>query len=209
MIANRGERHPTGARSRRLRALRRVTKPRCGLVETRNTLHLAVRRAPAWLPGLCLVPLDATDPHATTIVHRMMRTHRHFRRIRAMMRAISSTTHRCRRRCAPLPGQQQVPAAEHVERQVAELIIIVMEEAAFLPAVQRPIGVVEVEHDLARRTHAPPKKLDQQFINPRPVAIDLVILRSVAPRRVLRLSVLLPARYRLMVGLGTQAEGYG
>ena len=88
---------------------------------------------------------------------------------------------------APLPGQQQVPAAEHVERQVAELIIIAMEEAAFLPAVQRDVGVVEVEHDLARRTVMRlQEKLDQQFINPRPVAIDLVILRSVAPRRVLQ-----------------------
>ena len=88
---------------------------------------------------------------------------------------------------APLPGQQQVPAAEHVERQVAELIIIAMEEAAFLPAVQRDVGVVEVEHDLARRTVMRlQEKLDQQFINPRPVAIDLVIFRSVAPRRVLQ-----------------------
>ena len=61
-----------------------------------------------------------------------------------------------------------------------------MEEAPLLPAVQRDVGVVEVEHDLARRTVMRlQEKLDQQFINPRPVAIDLVILRSVAPRRVL------------------------
>ena len=62
-----------------------------------------------------------------------------------------------------------------------------MEEAAFLPAVQRDVGVVEIEHDLARRTVMRlQEKLDQQCINPRPVAIDLVILRSVAPRRVLK-----------------------
>jgi len=35
-----------------------------------------------------------------------------------------------------------VPTAEHVERQVAVLIIIAMEEATFLLAVQRDVGVV-------------------------------------------------------------------
>ena len=80
---------------------------------------------------------------------------------------------------APLPGQQQVPAAEHVERQVAVLVVIAVEEAAFLPAVQRDVGVVEIEHDLARRTLMRlQEKLDQQRIDLRPVAIDLVILRS-------------------------------
>ena len=67
---------------------------------------------------------------------------------------------------APLPRQQQVPAAEHVERQVAVFIIMAVEEAAFLPAVQRDVGVVEIEYDLARCTVMRlQEKLDQQFIN--------------------------------------------
>jgi hypothetical protein len=66
----------------------------------------------------------------------------------------------------PLPGQQQVATAEHVERQVAVLVIIAVEEAAFLPAVKRNVGVVEIEHDLAWRTLVRLEiKLDQQSID--------------------------------------------
>ena len=53
---------------------------------------------------------------------------------------------------APLAGQQQVPTAEHVERQITVLLIIAVEEPAFLPATQRDVGVVQIKHDLAQRT---------------------------------------------------------
>ena len=86
----------------------------------------------------------------------------------------------------PLPGQQQMPAAEHVERQVAVFVIITMEEPAFLSAVQRNVGIVEIEHDFARRTLMRlQEKLDQQRVNLWPVTIDPVILRCVASGRVL------------------------
>ena len=86
----------------------------------------------------------------------------------------------------PPPGQQQMPAAEHVERQVAGRVIITMEEPAFLSAVQRNVGIVEIEHDLARRTLMRlQEKLDQQRVNLWPVTIDPVILRGVAFGRVL------------------------
>jgi hypothetical protein len=52
----------------------------------------------------------------------------------------------------PLAGQQQVPAAEHVKRQIAEFVVVAMEEPTFLLAVERNVGVVEIQHDLARRT---------------------------------------------------------
>ena len=88
---------------------------------------------------------------------------------------------------APLAGQQQVPTAEHVERQVAVLIVIAVEEPAFLCAVQRNVGVVEIQHDLARCTLMRIKEqIDQQRIDLRTVAIDLVILRCMASRRVLQ-----------------------
>ena len=67
-----------------------------------------------------------------------------------------------------------MPAAEHVERQVAVRVIITMEEPAFLSAVQRNVGIVEIEHDLARRTLMRlQEKLDQQRVNLWPVTIDL------------------------------------
>ena len=39
----------------------------------------------------------------------------------------------------PLAGQQQVPTAEHVERQVAVFFIVAVEEAALLLPVQRNV----------------------------------------------------------------------
>jgi hypothetical protein len=50
----------------------------------------------------------------------------------------------------PLAGQQQVPTAEHVERQVAVFFIVAVEEPSLLLAVQRDVSVVEIQHDLAR-----------------------------------------------------------
>jgi len=60
-------------------------------------------------------------------------------------------------------------------------------EAAFLHAEERDVGVVEIEHDLARRTLMRLKeKIDQQRIDLRAVAIDLVVLHAVALRRMLK-----------------------
>ena len=47
-------------------------------------------------------------------------------------------------------GCQQVLAAEDVERQVAVAIVIAVKEPAFLMAVQRVVGGIEIEDDLLR-----------------------------------------------------------
>ena len=52
---------------------------------------------------------------------------------------------------APQLGRQQMPAAEHVERQIAVAVVIAVEEPALLVAVQRIVGGIEVEDDLRRR----------------------------------------------------------
>jgi hypothetical protein len=86
----------------------------------------------------------------------------------------------------PLPRQQQMPTAEHVERQIAVLVVVAVEEAAFLHAEERNVGVVEIEHDLARRTLVRlEEKIDEKRVDPRSVAVDLVILRAMALGRVL------------------------
>ena len=57
------------------------------------------------------------------------------------------------------------------------------EKPAFLSAVQRNVGIVEIEHDLARRTLMRlQEKLDQQRVNlwPATITIDPVILRGMA-----------------------------
>ena len=43
-----------------------------------------------------------------------------------------------------------MPAAEHVQRQVAVAVIVAVEEAPFLVAVERIIGGVEIEDDPLR-----------------------------------------------------------
>src|SRR6202034_1413819 len=62
-----------------------------------------------------------------------------------------------------------------------------MEEATLLHAVERDVGVVEINHDLARRAlMGLDEQIDQQCIDLRAVAIDLVILRAMPLRRVLK-----------------------
>ena len=84
-----------------------------------------------------------------------------------MIRAASSTAPALPATFAHLPGQQQVPAAEHIERQIAVFVVVGVIEAALLHAVQRDVGIVEIEHDFARRPSCafPAKEIDQQRID--------------------------------------------
>jgi hypothetical protein len=62
-----------------------------------------------------------------------------------------------------------------------------VEEPAFLLAVQRDVGVVEIQYDLARCALMRfEEKIHQQRIDPRTIAIDLVILRRMASRCMLQ-----------------------
>ena len=76
-----------------------------------------------------------------------------------------------------------------------------MEEAAFLLAVQRNVSVVEIQHDLPRRTRMRiEEQINQQRIDLRPVTVDLVILRRMAPWRVLQAIERALTGQRLAVG---------
>jgi len=76
-----------------------------------------------------------------------------------------------------------------------------VEEAALLLAVQRDVGVVEIKHDLARCAIMRfEEKIHQQRIDLRIVAIDLVILRRMPPRRVLQAIERALAGQRFAVG---------
>ena len=61
---------------------------------------------------------------------------------------------------APQLGRQQMPAAEDVERQVAVAVVIAVEEPAFLMAMQRIVGRIEIEHDLPWRLRV---RLEEQI----------------------------------------------
>ena len=79
----------------------------------------------------------------------------------------------------PELGRQQMPAAEHVKRQVAVAIIVAVEEAAFLIAVQRVVRGVEVEDDLLGRPVVRlEQQVDEQGLDRRGLMCDLVILRG-------------------------------
>lgn len=81
-------------------------------------------------------------------------------------------------------GGEQVPAAEHVERQIAPAIVIAVEEPALLVAVQGIVGRVEVENDLRRRLAVRvEEQLDEQPLDRRPVMADPVVARRPARRR--------------------------
>ena len=82
-----------------------------------------------------------------------------------------------------------------------------MEEAAFLLAVQRNVGVVEIQHDLARCALMRfEEKIHQQCIDLRIVTIDLVILRRMPPRRVLQAIECAFAGQRFAVGPQHRAQ---
>jgi len=69
-----------------------------------------------------------------------------------------------------------MPAAEHVERQVAVAVMAAVKEPAFLVAVQRVVGRVEVENDLFGRLGVGlDEDVDKQGLDRRRVVADLVI----------------------------------
>ena len=63
-------------------------------------------------------------------------------------------------------GDQQLPAAKRVQRQEAVPVVISVEEAPGLMAVNGVVGRVEVNHQLARRaTVRGDELLDQDLVN--------------------------------------------
>src|SRR6476661_4155522 len=70
-------------------------------------------------------------------------------------------------------------ATEHVERQITVSVVIAVEEPAFLMPVQRVIGGIKVENDLARRLVVRIQELrHQQRLDGGRVVADLVIARG-------------------------------
>ena len=62
-------------------------------------------------------------------------------------------------------GAQQLLAAEHVQRQVAVAVVVAVEEAALLLAVQRVVGGVEVQHQfLGGDLEAGDELIDQHLV---------------------------------------------
>jgi hypothetical protein len=75
-----------------------------------------------------------------------------------------------------------MPPAEDVERQIAVAIIIAMEELAFLIAMQRVVGGIEVEDDLLRSLPMGlQEKIHEQVFDRGRVVADLVITRRFRP----------------------------
>ena len=76
----------------------------------------------------------------------------------------------------PQLGRHEMPAAEHIQRQIAVAIVITVKEPAFLMAMQRVVGGVEVEHDLPGRPCVRlEEQVDEQGLDRRRVVADLVV----------------------------------
>ena len=79
-------------------------------------------------------------------------------------------------------GRQQMPPTEDIERQVAVIVVIAVEEAPLLMPVQRIIGGVEIEDDLFRRHDMRVEKdIDQQPLDRRRIVAEFVIARGFRP----------------------------
>ena len=79
-------------------------------------------------------------------------------------------------------GRQQMPAAEHIKRQIAVIVVIAVKEALFLVPVQRVVGGVEIKDDLRRdRGMGVEKEIDEQAFDFRRVIADPVITRRFRP----------------------------
>jgi hypothetical protein len=77
---------------------------------------------------------------------------------------------------------RNMPAAEHVERQIAVAVVIAVEETPFLMPVQRVVGGVEIEGDLWRcRRMGVEKQVDKQSLDRGRVITDLVITGRLWP----------------------------
>jgi hypothetical protein len=75
-----------------------------------------------------------------------------------------------------------MPAAEHVERQIAVVVVIAVEETLFLMPVQRIVGGVPIEGDLRWRRRVGIEKLvDKQPLDRRRVIADLVVAGRLRP----------------------------
>jgi hypothetical protein len=93
-----------------------------------------------------------------------------------MIRMTSSTAPAEASIRAPELGCEQLPAAENVQRQVAVAIIVAMEEAAFLTAVQRVVGGIQVEDDPLRNPRMGlEEQVDQPPLDGGAVVPDLVV----------------------------------
>src|SRR5512132_2508290 len=87
---------------------------------------------------------------------------------------------------APQLGREQMSATEDVERQIAVTVVVAVKEAAFLMAVQRVIGRVEIEHDRARRHGmGVEEQIHEQALDRLPIVPDLVIALRRSVRSVL------------------------
>ena len=69
-----------------------------------------------------------------------------------------------------------MPAAEHIQRQIAVAVVVAVEEPALLMAVQRIVGRVEVEDDLSGRPIVRlEEQVDEQGLDRRRVVADLLV----------------------------------
>lgn len=82
----------------------------------------------------------------------------------------------------PQLGAQKVIAAEDVERQVAVVAVVAVEEPPLLVAVQGIVRGIQIQHDLFGRSGVRAhEQLDEQRLDRHRIVADLVIARRLRP----------------------------
>jgi hypothetical protein len=77
---------------------------------------------------------------------------------------------------AALPDQKQMATTEHIQRQIAVIVVVAVEVASLLIAEQRYVGGVQVQDDAPRRLPMGfDEQVHQQSIRLALIEVDLVI----------------------------------
>ncbi len=104
-----------------------------------------------------------------------------------------------------------MPAAEHIQRQIAVAVVVAVEEPALLMAVQRVVGGVEVEDDLSGRPspcRSPcvrlEEEVDEQRLDRRSVVADLLVAGGDLAREFQPVQRRLAGNRRAILALGLQ-----
>jgi hypothetical protein len=108
----------------------------------------------------------------------------------------------------PQLRRHQLIAQEHIKRQVAVAIVVAVEKAAFLMAVQGIIGRVEIENNLFRRLLVRfDDQIDQQRFDSRRIMRNLVIARRFRPAQLQTVERRLAGYRCTILALGLELAG--
>jgi hypothetical protein len=106
--------------------------------------------------------------------------------------------------------RQQMLTAEDIERQIAVAVVVAMEEAAFLMAMQRVVSRIQIKDDLARRRPVRlEEEVDEEALDGGTVVADPVVARGSDRRMLEPVQRALAGQRRAVLAPGDELAGKG